>query len=131
MTDPYTVYDTQQAGHGMPVFIGSRTQRGHGLGAILGGLARMVAPIAKQALPVLKRQITKTGTGIISDIIQGKSVRKSVKRRAVEGGVQLVNDLVPHRSKKAKPIKRSRKNVVGIPHRGKQPNKRLRRDIFD
>ena len=50
MANPYIDFYTSQTGKGMQVFAGSRTQRGHGLGAILGGLARMVIPVAKKSL---------------------------------------------------------------------------------
>ena len=44
----YEDYYLHQAGTGLSVFAGNRTQAGHGLGNILGGLARMVIPIIRK-----------------------------------------------------------------------------------
>jgi len=48
----YRDYYTNQRGSGMPVFVGLRYQRGHGIGQTLGGLFKcfvvpLVAPYAK------------------------------------------------------------------------------------
>ena len=131
MADPYMSYYPQQAGHGMPVFMGSRTQKGHGLGSILGGLVKMVAPLAKQALPVIKRQAARTASTIVGDIVRGQPIKKAVKRRAVEAGIGLVDDIISRKSTKRKSIKRPRKNTPVSQRRGIQPNKKVKRDIFD
>ena len=41
-------YYLHQAGHGYPVYAGSRVQRGHGLGSIFGGLFKAAAPLLKK-----------------------------------------------------------------------------------
>ena len=46
----YEDYYTGQVGGNMPVFRGSRHQRGHGLGSVIGGLFRRVV------LPFLKKR---------------------------------------------------------------------------
>ena len=43
----YNEYYAQQVGGALPYFTGSRVQRGHGFGSLLGGLLRTVAPLIK------------------------------------------------------------------------------------
>ena len=126
MADPYTKYYLEQAGHGLPVFSGARTQRGHGLGNIFGGLAKMVLPLVKSALPTIKRQAAKTGMRIASDVLRGKSPKNAVKDRALEAGNEMLQRVID------RPINTKAKRKRVSSSRRKPPNKRLKkRDIFD
>lgn len=81
-------YYLTQAGNGLPVFQGSRGQRGHGIGSVLGGLFR-------SALPVLKRiggQLVRSGMGVASDSLEGQSFAESARKRASEGLKTLMNE---------------------------------------
>jgi hypothetical protein len=64
----YKQYYLNQAGSGMPVFQGSRGQRGHGIGSVLGGLFRSGLPLLKRA----GKQVLKSASNIISDMAAGK-----------------------------------------------------------
>ena len=45
----YHDYYLHQAGRGYPVYVGTRYQRGHGLGSISGGLFKAAVPFLKKA----------------------------------------------------------------------------------
>ena len=51
-------WDIKQCGSGLPVFVGAKGQRGHG---ILSGLFRSAVPFLKHGLKFLGRQAIKTG----------------------------------------------------------------------
>ena len=125
MTDPYTPYYLNQAGNGLPVFTGARTQRGHGLGSIFGGLAKMVLPLAKRVLPVVKRHAVKTGMRIARDVMKGNSLKKAARKRVLEAGADMLDDVVkrPRRS-----IKQARRGRRVISRRGRST--RQNSDIF-
>ena len=85
-------YVNQKGAGGMPVFYGSRYQRGMGLGSMFKSFFRWIAPIVKtHAVPVIKdaakfvgTEAVKTATNIASDAIEGKNFNESVKERAKE-----------------------------------------------
>ena len=85
-------YVNQRGAGGMPVFYGSRYQRGMGLGSMFKSFFRWIAPIVKtHAVPVIKdaakfvgTEAVKTATNIASDAIEGKNFNESVKERAKE-----------------------------------------------
>lgn len=132
----YDSYYMTQAGNGLPVFEGSRNQRGHGFGSILGGLFR-------SALPMLKRvggQILRGGAGVLSDVLDGQNFQDSAKRRTSQGLKTLIgenNDIpqqgggVSRRRKRGRSIKRKKatgqKRTVA---RKKSRGRKRARDIF-
>ena len=61
----------------MPVFYGARTQRGHGLGSILGGLFRRALPFVSSGAKIQGQQ----AMNVTSDMIDGKSFQDSAKSR--------------------------------------------------
>ena len=135
----YEDYYLHQAGTGLSVFAGNRTQAGHGLGNILGGLARMVIPIIRKGGKSVLKEGIRAGVDVLGDISQGENIKSSLKRRAQESGSRIVNKAArtilkssppgqPNRKPiKAKPIARGRQS------KPKQPRKRIttKRDIFD
>jgi len=90
-------YYKRQAGGEIPVFRGSRYQRGHGLGSVIGGLfRRVVLPFlqksAKGIVPFLKQNkktilsnALKTGMEVADDVLEGKSLKQSAKKRVLSG----------------------------------------------
>ena len=93
--------------------------RGRGLGGIL-------ANISKIALPILKRVILphagKAVLGTATDILKGRNVRTSLKRRAGEAGKGIVRTAVQQIT--GTPAKKMRKRKVVT------SKKRKYRDIF-
>ena len=83
----YTDYYVNQAGGSLPVFQGSRGQRGHGFRSVLSGLF-------KSAMPMLKRigkQALTTGAYIASDMLGGKKFHESAQSRVRQG----INSFLP------------------------------------
>lgn len=127
LDDFYDHYYVQQAGGGLPVYGGVISQKGHGLGSILGGLFRGAIPLLKNVGKVVGRQVLKSGLNVANDVVSGANVKKSLKRRAAEGAMSLLG---PRQSNKrnrvaADPIT-SRKKVA----RRRRKNRVINRDIF-
>ena len=78
---PYEDCYTRQSEGEVPVFYGARTQRGHELGSILGGLFRRALPFLSSGGKILGQQAMNG----VSDMIDGKSFQDSAKRRLKEG----------------------------------------------
>lgn len=58
-----------------------RSRRGGGLFTFLGGLARKAAPfVFRNVTP----EVVKMGKSVLSDVIQGKNIRSSLKSRGIE-----------------------------------------------
>ena len=53
----YEDYYTRQSGGEVPVFYGARTQRGHGLGSILGGLFTRALEFLSSGAKILGQQL--------------------------------------------------------------------------
>ena len=80
----YEDYYIQQSGSGMPVFQGSRSQRGHGIGSVLSGLFRSAVPMLKRGLATFGKHALKTGLDIAEDVVSGnKSLKDSARDRIV------------------------------------------------
>ena len=77
----YEDYYIRQSGNGLPVFQGSRGQRGHGLGSMLSGLFRSAVPMLKRGLATFGKHALKTGLEIASDVADGTSFKDSAKAR--------------------------------------------------
>ena len=80
----------QRGGSEMPIFVGRRRQRGHGLGQIVGGLFKrfivpFVAPHAKRIGKQILGNVAKTGMEVVGDVIGGRSVKAAVKERGLSG----------------------------------------------
>lgn len=92
----YEAFFGQQAGHGLPVFIGSRSQRGRGLGSFLSGIGRMILPIFKTGGKALLREGALTGLQVAKDALDGRNVSDSFKQHARESGKRLLHGAVDH-----------------------------------
>jgi len=75
----------KQSGSGMPVFQGSRMQRGHGLGSILSGFFRSAWPLIQTGAKAFGKQVLRTGLQIANDVSEGHNFKDSSKRRIPEG----------------------------------------------
>ena len=130
----YEDYYVGQVGRGHPVFTGPRTQRGYGLGGILGGLFRSAMPLLKQGAKTLGREAIRTGVGIAQDALEGKNVKTSAQNRLRRAGRSLANSAL--RSVRTR-ITGARKRGIKRKASGRRAisssRKRARRshDIFD
>ena len=134
----YEDYYLHQAGTGLSVFAGNRTQAGHGLGNILGGLARMVIPIIRKGGKSILKEGIRTGVDVLGDISQGQDIKSSLKRRAKESGSRIVNKAVRTINESSIPGQLDRKPIKakrigrGRQSKPKQPRKHIatKSDIF-
>lgn len=81
----YEDYYKSQIGSGMPVFEGSRGQKGHGLGSMLSGLFRSAMPMIKRGLASFGKQALKTGLEVANDVMGGHTFQESARRRIPDG----------------------------------------------
>ena len=91
----YEDYYVNQCGHGLPVFHGAYTQRGHGIGSLFSGLFRSVFPILKRAAPVIGRKALETGIQIAKDVAGGQTLKESAKTRVMDALQEGINKIVP------------------------------------
>lgn len=83
-------YANQQGG-AIIGFKGSRFQRGAGVGSALKSFFRLVLPLAKSAGKVIGRQVLSTGNEILSDVLKGEDIGKSVKKHGRVAAGELIN----------------------------------------
>ena len=70
----------------IPVFAGSKFQRGHGLGSIMAGFfRRLVLPFLKTNSRTMLENAMKTGMDVASDVIDNTSFKNSVKTQIPTG----------------------------------------------
>jgi len=91
----YEDYYSRQVGGQMPVFIGSRQQRGHGLGSVLGGIfRRFIIPFFKSHGKSLATDALKTGVNVAEEVLDGRTLKESVKKRVPEGIKRTAQSLI-------------------------------------
>lgn len=90
------MYSVQQGKGGLPIFVGSATQRGRGFGSLLGGLLknaiiplartgiRQLAPVARQVGRQVLRVGKKQAVRALKDVVRGRNVRDAVMNRMIE-----------------------------------------------
>jgi len=130
----YYDFFVKQRGAGMPVFVGARRQRGHGIGNVLSGLFRGVigllgkgkgiaTQLLKQNKDAAISNLIQTGMNVAGDLAQGKKVKKTLKRRVPEGIKQTAQNIdwhldddtptTKHRRVDAPPKKKKKKKGIG------------------
>ncbi len=149
-------YYSNQAGRGMPIFIGTRGQRGHGLGSMLAGLFRRAVPMLKRGLSIFGRQALKTGLNVANDVADGQNWKESARKRlpvGLQDGIKTFvgsmddTDQTGSGGRRRRGVKRKRlsgksgiikKRKTGGKKKKSKKNKRKRRkskksrrDIFD
>lgn len=87
-TDFYNNYYMKQVGTGIPVYQGGN-QYGQGLGNVLGGLFRSALPFLKSGAKVLGKTALSTGADIVQDVLSGKNLKSTLKRRTKQAGRNL------------------------------------------
>jgi len=80
-----------QTGGALVGFRGTPFQRGHGLGSIFRSLFRMIMPAARSAGKAVAKQALISGADVAGDLIQGESLKQSVKRRGAAAAENLLN----------------------------------------
>ena len=121
-------YYTNQCGHGAieNVYQGRRYQKGHGIGNVFGGILRAALPVLKKTAVGIGKDLLRTGarqgSRLLEDVVRGNSFKQSLKRRAIQGGEDLVNKrLKRNKTPTRSPRKVKRRKTVG---------RQTARDIF-
>lgn len=130
----YNQYYVEQVGSGTKVFKGRRIQRGYGsgIGSFIGSLTRGAAPFLKS----VGKQLLKTGVGLASDVIGGKSFKDAALTRgkdmagmafeairdALSKGMSKKRTTPRTPAKKRRKIDKKKKNTV---------TKKRKPDVFD
>ncbi len=106
----------QKGGKLFPFYAGVRRQRGKGFGSFL----------LKTVLPLLKKHVLphaiKSGTHILTDLIEGKKVKATLKKRGKEAGKNILGSFLQGRGKRKRKI---------ITNNDIKIKKRRKQDIFD
>ncbi|KAK2161564.1 hypothetical protein NP493_1576g00023 [Ridgeia piscesae] len=136
----YNDYYTRQVGGALPYIVGAKVQRGHGLGSLLGGLLRSVAPLIRRGAVAVGKRALGTGMQIANDVMTGQNIKQAAKRRVTDAGKDFLRSLVTtagppgvrtqSKKRQRRPIKRAATtrptSVVKRRRKGQTP-----RDIFD
>ena len=82
----YTAYYSDQVGGRISrVYVGSATQRGHGIGSFLGGLYRAVLPLFKSGVKAIGKETLRSGLNMLDDVANKNiSIRDALKNRGNE-----------------------------------------------
>src|SRR5664279_1628333 len=127
-------YSRQQKGNGMPIYMGAPSQRGHGLGNMLGSLFRRILPFLKQnAIPLLQRgaaMALRTGAKVVDDVHDGQTVKESLKERVPSGIKLFVSSIINQSGSGAYRRHRSIKRKKTRKIRKRHSAKRRKTDIF-
>ena len=133
----YEDYYLRQSGSGLPVFQGSRGQRGHGLGSMLSSLFRSAIPMLKRGLATFGKHALKTGLEIAGDVADGSSFKDSAKARFLPTIVPGIKRFAEQeifskqsgsgkrRKTRRKVSQRRRRNIV------RRRSRKTKKDIFD
>jgi hypothetical protein len=76
------------------VYVGTRYQRGHGLGSIFGSLFKSAVPLLKREAKTLGREALKTGLNLASDVMEGQNVTKAAKSRMKSTELNLLQKAI-------------------------------------
>jgi hypothetical protein len=140
-------YDLQQKGRGeFPVYVGRYTQKGHGIGNIIGSLFRRILSSLKALAP----HVLRTGANVLEDVVKGKSWKESAIKRVPEGlrnvtfeqpesfaphlmrtGANVLEDVSQGKSWKESAIKRASEGLHNWQSGSGLKRKRKHRDIYD
>ena len=108
-----------QRGGGLPVYSGSRRQRG---GSVLGAIKAFIMPflsgVKNRVIHHAKAEGAKVLKGVARDAVQGRNIVQSAKTHAIHGAKQLGKNVVLDtartltNSRKRKPIGQKRRPTV-------------------
>ena len=117
--EQYYVNQAKQKGGNLPAFHGARSQRGYGLGGIFRGLFRWAMPHLRQGARVLGKKALQTGVNVAQDVIEGKDVKRAVRKRAKQALSDITSQSSPQEQsgggRKAIKKKADLKNISSPP----------------
>ena len=118
----YKDYYLSQTGKGF--FSGLQRQLGYGLGNIFASLGQSVLPLVKRGAKSIGKEVLKSGTNFVSDILEGKNLKQAALNRTKETGSNLLRKVAtfPGNGKELKNHKKKKKSTSKA--------KRAKTDIF-
>lgn len=121
-TEPfYTQYYEYQDGDGLAVFRGKRHTdiQGDGIGSVLGGIFRAVAPTLKKVGKSAAMNLGKQALHVARDVLDGKNFKESAMSGLRSAGGDVLDDAIGgfggNKSRKRKAPSGGKR------HRGKRP----------
>ena len=97
-------YLTCMRGGGMPVYAGAPYQRGHGLGGIFRGLAKMAMPLVKRAAPVL----FKTAKKVVRAKMKGTPMKQILRDQGTDLAGQMLTNMMGKKRRGTQQYKRKK-----------------------
>ena len=116
--NPYINYYKQQAGNGLVGFEGVRYQKGHGF------FGRLISSFAKPLLGYLGKKALGVGKDLAGDILQGKNIKESGKRRLKQGLKAVGEDALSYGKRKLDQVGTGAKRTRITKKKPKKPIKR-------
>ncbi len=110
----------QQGGAYFPVYAGSLTQRGGGLGSIFSSIFRSVTPLLKRGASAIGKVAMRTGKSLVKDLARGKPVHHSLRKHGSKALKRLASEAIDHITKPTEPtpapaprsqVKKKRKKI--------------------
>ncbi len=113
------------SGGSLPYFQGELFQRGSGLGS------RILSTVLNIAAPLIKPRATKLLGNITKKVGLDKAVHGKIARKAIEVGLDTVEDLVLKRKKAKETTQQRAPKRKTQPPKTRKPKKKRVKDIFD
>ena len=61
----------------MSYFSSAQYQRGYGIGNIFASLERFVLPLVKKGAKAVRREVLKSGTNFVSDVLERRNLKQA------------------------------------------------------
>ena len=132
----YNNHQTGQiGGMNIPIYAGSKIQKGHGLGAIFGNLLKSALPVIKQGAISLGKTALKTGLGVAHEALSGKNVKQALKDNSQRAGRDILQQAIKSTTQTTKRSNKRKKRKVSTPSslltsKAKRRKTQRSRDIF-
>ncbi len=118
-------YEHCLRGSGFPFYSGSISQRGHGLGGLLRGIASTIIPLLPRIGKTIAKSAGMAALSVAGDKLSGIPLSKAIKHRGLEQSKALLENVVARTNRKYIPKKRKNKKQGPL-----KRNIKRRKDIF-
>ncbi|GFU60920.1 uncharacterized protein F54H12.2 [Trichonephila clavipes] len=90
----YEDYYVNQAGNGLSYYQGQSFQKGYGIGGWFKRLFRTALPFLTRGAKSVGKEVLKTGTQIVNDLLEGQNLEDAAKHRTKETGRKLAREAI-------------------------------------
>ena len=125
----YKSYDAEPT---IPIYAGSRYQKGHGIRNIFSGLLKAALPLVKKGALSLGKTALKTGVNIAQDSLSGKDLKSTLKDNLRLAGKDILSKSTAYITEKQsnKSRKRTRSTVTSKAKAKRKRPRLTNSDIF-